>query len=277
MSKSNQYLNHLWANLHFYTDKYAYFAHLRKDTMYKREREEQIMYLLQEHHQMSVSELSKRLFTSESSIRRDLTAMELHGLVKRTHGGVELLTENPTLMPFSSRLHYRIAEKKKIAQKALSYIQDGQVVFLDQSSSALFVAHELANKKHVTIITNNIEILTTMAKSKLKVYASGGYISPTNRNCLIGEDAHDIFSKTHADVLCFSVKSLSSDGILYEHTREEIHIHNTMLENAAKKIFLCDSGKFDTYASYKQCSLKDVDCMLSEAELPQKYAKFFNA
>lgn len=243
--------------------------------MYKREREQQIMFLLQEKQQMTVAELSKLLYTSESSIRRDLTAMELNGLVKRTHGGVELVPDNPNLVPFSSRLHYRIAEKKKIAKKALSYIQDGQVIFLDQSSSALFVAHELVNKKQVTIITNNIEILTTMAKSKLKVYASGGYISPTNRNCLIGEDAHDIFSKTHADVLFFSVKSLSSDGKLYEHTREEIHIHNTMLENAAKKIFLCDSGKFDRYASYMQCSLNDVDHMLSEVSLPDKYAKFF--
>lgn len=245
--------------------------------MYKREREQQILFLLQEHQEMTVAELSKRLYTSESSIRRDLTAMELNGLVKRTHGGVELLTENPTLIPFSNRLHFKIAEKKKIAKKALSYIQDGQVLFLDQSSSALFVAHELVGKKQVTIITNNIEILTTMAKSKLKVYASGGYISPTNRNCLIGEDAHEIFSKTHADLLFFSVKSLSSDGNLYEHTREEIHIHNTMLENAAKKIFLCDSSKFDQYASYMQCSLKDVDHMLCESVLPEKYANFFNS
>ena len=244
--------------------------------MYKREREQQILFLLQEHQEMTVAELSKRLYISESSIRRDLTAMELNGLVKRTHGGVELLAENPALIPFSNRLHFKIAEKKKIAKKALSYIQDGQVIFLDQSSSALFVAHELVGKKQVTIITNNIEILTTMAKSKLKVYASGGYISPTNRNCLIGEDAHKIFAKTHADLLFFSVKSLSSDGMLYEHTREEIHIHNTMLENAAKKIFLCDSSKFDQYASYMQCSLKDVDHMLSELALPEKYAKFFD-
>ncbi|MBO5159682.1 MAG: DeoR/GlpR transcriptional regulator [Lachnospiraceae bacterium] len=243
--------------------------------MYKREREQQILFLLQEHQEMAVAELAKLLYTSESSIRRDLTAMELNGLVKRTHGGVKLIAENPALVPFSSRLHLHIAEKKKIAKKALSFVQDGQVIFLDQSSSALFVAHELVGKKQVTIITNNIEILTTMSKSKLKVYASGGYISPTNRNCLIGEDAHEIFAKTHADVLFFSVKALSSDGKLYEHTREEIHIHNTMLENASKKIFLCDSGKFDNYASYEQCSLKDIDCMLSEVNLPEKYAKFF--
>lgn len=244
--------------------------------MYRKEREQQILYMLQDKGQISVKELSKLLFTSESSIRRDLTAMELQGLVKRNHGGVELLADNPTIIPFTSRLHYKISEKKIMAKKALSHIQDGQVIFLDQSSSALFVAYELMNKRQVTIITNNIEILTAMAQSNLKVYSSGGYISPTNRNCLIGEDAHEIFSKTHADLVFFSVTALSSDGNLYDPTREEIHIHNTMLQNAAKRIFLCDSGKFDSYASYYQCSLKDVDFMISEKGLPEQYERFLH-
>ena len=59
--------------------------------MYQKERKQQILYLLQEKNEMTVSELSRLLFTSESSIRRDLQAMELSGLVKRTHGGVKLL------------------------------------------------------------------------------------------------------------------------------------------------------------------------------------------
>ena len=105
--------------------------------MYQKERKQQILYLLQEKNEMTVSELSRLLFTSESSIRRDLQAMELSGLVKRTHGGVKLLGDNPTIVPFASRLHYKVAEKKKMAKKALSYIQDGQVIFLDQSSSCL--------------------------------------------------------------------------------------------------------------------------------------------
>lgn len=63
---------------------------------------------------------------------------------------------------------------------------------------------------------------------------------------------HTKFSeKTHADLLFFSTKALSSDGVLYDATREEIHIHNAMLENSARKYFLCDSGKFDSYASIR--------------------------
>lgn len=243
--------------------------------MYRNEREREIMNILTQHDYMSVKQLSSLLFTSESSIRRDLTAMEIKGLVRRTYGGVEIASADSRIIPFATRLHHNIAEKKAMAKKALSYIEDGQILFLDQSSSALFVAHELIDKRKVTIITNNVEILTFLSQSDLQVYSSGGYLSRSNRNCLLGEDAHEIFSKTHADVLFFSAKALSPEGDIYDFTREEIHIRDTMLRNASKKIFLCDSEKYDKYAGYRQCSLRDIDLMISEKNSIGKYSGYF--
>lgn len=244
--------------------------------MYQKERQREILELLSASGYITVKELSTLLYTSESSIRRDLTAMESMGLVKKNYGGVELVTQNPSIVPFSSRRHYHIPKKKIMAKKAMEYVHDGQIVFLDQSSSALFVAYELMNRKNITIVTNNIEILSSFSQSDLKVYASGGYISQTNRNCLIGEDAHNIFSKTHADLLFFSAKALSPEGTIYDFTREEIHIRNTMMKHAAKKIFLCDSDKFNTYAGYEQCSLSDIDGMICENDTLGKYEVFFS-
>lgn len=244
--------------------------------MYQKERQREILELLSASGYITVKELSTLLYTSESSIRRDLTAMESMGLVKKNYGGVELVTQNPSIVPFSSRRHYHIPKKKIMAKKAMEYVHDGQIVFLDQSSSALFVAYELMNRKNITIVTNNIEILSSFSQSDLKVYASGGYISQTNRNCLIGEDAHNIFSKTHADLLFFSAKALSPEGTIYDFTREEIHIRNTMMKHAAKNIFLCDSDKFDTYAGYEQCSLSDIDGMICENDTLGKYEVFFS-
>lgn len=244
--------------------------------MYQKERQREILELLSASGYITVKELSTLLYTSESSIRRDLTAMESMGLVKKNYGGVELVTQNPSIVPFSSRRHYHIPKKKIMAKKAMEYVHDGQIVFLDQSSSALFVAYELMSRKNITIVTNNIEILSSFSQSDLKVYASGGYISQTNRNCLIGEDAHNIFSKTHADLLFFSAKALSPEGTIYDFTREEIHIRNTMMKHAAKKIFLCDSDKFDTYAGYEQCSLSDIDGMICENDTLGKYEVFFS-
>ena len=78
--------------------------------MYKREREQQILNLLQEKHQISVSELSSLLFTSESSIRRALTGLEGKGLVRRTYGGAELLEHHTNLLPVNIDIHLHICQ-----------------------------------------------------------------------------------------------------------------------------------------------------------------------
>lgn len=137
---------------------------------------------------------------------------------------------------------------------------------MDQSSSAFFVAYDLLNKSRITVVTNNIEIISLLSQSDIEVISSGGRLSKANRNCLLGDDVHQIFSQIHADILFFSAKSLSADGIIYDCVREEVCIRNTMLANAEKKVFLCDSEKFNRFSGYRQCSLKDVDCMITEMD-----------
>lgn len=242
--------------------------------MYKNEREQEIIKLLSEQRYMTVKQLSMLLYASESSTRRDLTSLETKGLVKRSYGGVELVNNNSRVVPFSTRVHYNIAAKKAMAKKAVSLIEDGQIVFMDQSSSTLFVASEMIDKKNVTVVTNNVEILTMLAHSDLKVYSSGGYLSHATRNCLLGEDAHKIFQSVHADLLFFSAKALSPDGVIYDCTREEVNIRQTMMDHAEKKIFLCDSGKFDKYSGYRQCALSEVDEIISEADSVEKFRPY---
>lgn len=66
--------------------------------MYKCEREQEILLVLKECHYVTVEFLAQKLHISASSIRRDLKQMENHGLVKRSYGGVELLTVGVTMM-----------------------------------------------------------------------------------------------------------------------------------------------------------------------------------
>ena len=70
----------------------------------------------------------------------------------------------------------------------------------------------------------------------------------------------------------FSAKSLSNDGIISDCSREEVTVRNSMLKNSAKKIFLCDSEKFGTRSTYKQCSLSEIDYLISENENAKIFA-----
>lgn len=246
--------------------------------MQKNEREREIINILKnEDRFITVKELCKKLFTSESSIRRDLTALENRGIVKRTYGGAELITNFSNVISFDKRYYHSIEAKKVIAKKAAKLIKDGSIIFLDQSSSSFYLANEIVNRNSLTVITNNIEILCLLSNSGIKVISSGGFLSPENRSCLIGPDAHSIFENTYADIAFFSTKSLSDDGIISDCTREEVALRNSMLKNSAKKIFLCDSEKFGTRSAYKQCTLSDIDYLISENENAKKFTAYSNS
>lgn len=238
--------------------------------MYRSERENEIIKLLTGERYLTVKQLSELLYTSESSIRRDLTCLEKQGILTRSYGGAQLIKNNSQIIPFSTRAHQNIAAKKIMARKADHLVQDGNIVFLDQSSSAFFVAYELIKKKNITVVTNNIEIISLLSETDMEVISCGGKLSKSNRNCLLGNDAHQIFSDIHADILFFSSKSLTSSGIIYDCDREEVCIRNTMLANTEKKVFLCSSDKFDRYSGYRQCALEDVDLLITELDTLEK-------
>lgn len=232
--------------------------------MLNREREHEIISILKAADGfVTVHQLCERLFASESSIRRDLKALEAQGLVRRSYGGAALAA-GALIGSFDCRTRQNISEKCDIAKKAAGMIQDGEVIFLDQSSTSFYLARELMNKSSVTVVTNNIEILMLLSGTELRVLSSGGYLSSENRNCLIGGDAQDIFSQIHADHLFFSVKAISEEGAVMDCSREEIIVRNVMLRNSRSRVLLCDSSKFGQRACFQQCTLADVDCLISE-------------
>ena len=239
--------------------------------MLKSEREQEILNILRGAGFVSVKQISKALYTSESSVRRALVTLEEMGLIKRSYGGAELLTNSSNVTSFIARIDQNIEAKKEIARKAVELIPEGSVLFLDQSSSTFFLAEELLNKKSLTVVTNNVEILGLLSQTDFKVYSTGGVLSRDNRICLVGADAQRTFEGMYADFAFFSAKSLSSEGVIWDCTREEVLVRESMMKQANKKVFLCDSAKYDTYSPYRQCALTEVDIMSSEEDRAKRY------
>lgn len=243
--------------------------------MLNKEREQEILNILKVTNGfVTVKSLCDTLYASESSIRRDLQSLEKRGLVKRTYGGAELVTNFSNIITFNQRTQQNINAKRLIAQKAATLIKEGDIVFLDQSSTSFYLANEITNRSGLTVVTNNTEILVRLANSKIKVISSGGYLSSENRNCLIGGDARQTFENIYADIMFFSTKCISTEGIISDCSREEIIVRNAMLKNSAKKVFLCDSTKFGIHSPYKQCELSDVDYFISEEDNAKAFSSY---
>lgn len=242
--------------------------------MLNKEREQEILNILKTQGFVSVKQLCDTLFASESSIRRDLKALEANGLVKRSYGGASLMTNYSNIVTFHHRTRQHVNEKTAIAQKAAALVRDGDIVFLDQSSTAFYLATELMHRAALTVVTNNIEIMMLLSHANVKLISSGGVLSEENRNCLVGSEAQKTFENVFADHAFFSVKAIADDGIVTDCATEEIAVRCAMLKNARQTVLLCDSTKFGAHAPFKQCALGDVDVLISEGDAAQRFAAY---
>lgn len=239
--------------------------------MLKSERQEIILEILQECKYITTQELAERIYSSYSSIRRDLEELESAGLINRSYGRVELSNHNSILVSYPIRINKNSGQKSIIAKKAASLIQEGDIIFIDPSSSSSYFAKELLHLKGITVITNNVEVVSFMSQSSIEVICSGGLQTTPNRYALVGPIAEETFKNIHADWAVFSARSLTADGRIFDVHYNETALRKVMLKNADKKLFLCDSSKLGTASTYYQCSLSDIDYLVCDSREAKKY------
>ncbi len=243
--------------------------------MYRSEREQEILLVLKDYHYATVDFLAQRLHISASSIRRDLKQMENRGLVKRSYGGVELLTSASRIIPFSMRSHENLPEKKRIAKRAASLVKDGDSLFLDGSSSSFYMIDFIAPIKNITVATNSVDSIRMLAEYDLRAYCTGGTVSGENRSVLSGSFAEDMVRGLHMDFVFLSAQAISPEGEIYDCYESEIPIRRRMLENAGKRVFLADSSKFNSHSMFYLDNLRNMDYVISDVELDKAFTDRF--
>ena len=234
----------------------------------KDNQEKEILEILQTNQYASIGELAKKLYVSDSTVRRKLDVLQKKGLITRTHGGAQLIESNNFFPSFAFRVHENSYEKKKIALAAISLIKNGDLIFLDGTTSAFFIAEYLSEFKNIRVITNGIDTLSLLAKNNITAYSTGGCVQELNRSVLVGNYAKEMIENFHADICFFSARSVYEDGEIYDCFEEENIIRKAMIKHSTTKVFLCDSTKFGKTSLFHLGSLSDVDYIVSNHDVP---------
>lgn len=235
-------------------------------------RQNQILELVSEHGFLTVARLSELIYTSPSSVRRDLARLQNLSLIKRTHGGVSTLGDLGQPVPFESRMTKNVGEKRHIAALAATLLADGQAVMLDGSTTAGFLVPHIAKHKDMILFTNNMLTAISAVRHGVRTHVIGGQAIDGSA-VLSGEEAYRVAAKINPDILFFSSGSLGQNGMIYDPIPEENHMREIMLRNAATRVFLCDSGKFGGRALYTLCSVDEVDACVFDKEFPRLKAR----
>ena len=224
-----------------------------------------IMEYLHTHQTATVGTLAKLLYASEATIRRDLTELQKQGLIKRIHGGAALLGSTTHELPLHVRQQQNAEAKRIMAAKAARHIRDGQVIFLDASSTVMFLIKYFSEFQNLTIITNGVQTAQELREVNHSTYCTGGLMLH-HASAYVGEYAAAFVHNFNADLFFFSSRGLSEDGKITDASADETHVRRVMFEQSKKRLFLCDHSKRGQTYCYNLCSLSQVDEFITDTE-----------
>lgn len=231
------------------------------------ERHQTILNFLREKKFSTVKELSKLVWASESSVRRDIKTLEQKGYVNQVYGGIVLSNYANTVVPINLRDSSNSAIKDKIAKEASTHIFDNATILMDGSSTVKRIIKYINGFKNLKIITNNQLIFSECTNHNIKLYCTGGLFD-TQSNIFYGSIAESTIDNLNADIVFFSSQAISNNGEISDVSERETALRKKMLSRAKKKIFLCDSSKLGLQKSFKLCNKDDVDLIICDKELP---------
>ena len=240
--------------------------------MFAEERKQQILAALQHRPAVRATDLGRTLRVSVASIRRDLADLERSGLLKRTHGGAvsrHLAAFEPSLAQKEDQFQ---EEKWAIARLAVSLIQPGDTVLLDAGSTTRQIAHELRDRRNLTIVTNALNIASELASSDVDVILTGGQL---RRGVLsqVGPLAEQAIAALHADKLFLAANGVDLKKGVTTPNMLEAQTKRTMVEHAREVILVADHSKFGRITFGRVCQLERLDAIITDDGLPDHVAK----
>ncbi len=231
--------------------------------MFNYERQEEIKGILAQIQSVSVAKLAVMLHVSEPTVRRDLTSLEEQGIVTRTHGGVMLRKAPDNQTPWLLRSCENPCIKKSIAEKAAEHIHNGDVIFLDASTTVTYLVPQLKRFTDIIAITNGPKISLALQECGIKNYCTGGMML-LHSLAYVGNQAEEFVSRINADLFFFSSRGYTENGIITDTSVEEATVKKAMIKNADRSFYLCDSSKKNKKYMYSICSIDEIDGLIDE-------------
>lgn len=226
-------------------------------------RQNLILDIIKSDKFIKVTELSKKLYINEATIRRDLNVLEQEGLVKRVYGGAVLSNGQDSEIPLMHREVINAVQKKQIAENAAQEVENGDTVFLDSSSTVSFMVPFLESKSGLRIVTNGAK--TTLLLSKLhnaEIISLGGKLRE-NSLSFCGQSTYQSLSEYFFDKAFFSCHAYSEEFGLMDNNEDEARLRRLLIKHSRKTYFLADASKKGNTSFFKICDIKDIYKIIS--------------
>jgi DeoR/GlpR family transcriptional regulator of sugar metabolism len=232
-----------------------------------RQRQQKIVEHVRNMGIVSISELAEMFAVSPFTIRRDIDYLSQARLIAKVKGGAQRI-ETPTQFSearLPNRMQINVAQKEKIARKAVEFIHPGDTIFLDGSSTIACLARAIAQVcRNITVVTNSILVSLELSEaSDIRLIGLGG-IFDRDTFSYVGFDADLPAESFYVDKAFFSCAGFVPDQGTYENAAFNRNTKLLIAQRSAKVFLLIDSEKFGKKALTRVLDTSMIHTVITE-------------
>lgn len=236
--------------------------------MFIEERHQAILDILAEKGSISTAEIQKEFSVSYDSAKRDLRILEEKGLLKRTHGGAipvrQVASGKPPMVTAKDITHVK-ENYWAIAKKAVSMIQENDVIFITSASVGYFMVQNLPENIRLRVVTNSIVIAEELRKkSSISVILLGGEMD--NKGNCYDAFAIDTIKRLRFDKCFLTAAAISANFGLSIQRSQAISFWNAVIDSSKQTIGLFPTEKIGFESIVSICPANRLDVLITDWE-----------
>jgi len=249
--------------------------------MYSIQRQSLVLEILDQERQVDVNSLAEKFSTSKETIRRDLRRMEASGLLKRTHGGAVPIGNKFSQgyeYPLFAREIQKYDEKQRICKGAAKLLEDGDTIFLDNSSTTINFLRYVAKNIKITVITNSIQVLLmagNLKNTNINIISLGGILNVKNYS-LTGMLSNRYSMSFFPDKAIMSCRGITKKSGMTDASILEVEVKRNMINSSKQLLLLADHTKFGLIGAINIGSLSEIDCIVTDSKVEREKLKMFD-
>ncbi len=235
------------------------------------ERRDKILELLRRQGQIKIGRDASRLGVSRSTLHRDLEELQRLGLAKRVRGGATVDDGGRLETHFDLRLKANSNKKQEIAKKALKTVRDDSSIFLDHSTTTLYLARQLRERRfrNLIVLTNSLPLAEELGDCKgVRVMLSGGTMEGEFR-ALSGQYVLDFLKRFNLHQIFASCGAVSMEQGLMTQIPFIYELLPALFQQGLEVNVLVDSSKFHKIGTFVIAPLSSRLRIFSDRELPE--------
>jgi DeoR/GlpR family transcriptional regulator of sugar metabolism len=220
-----------------------------------------------QHGSARIEELSEQLGVSVMTIHRDLTELELKGLLRKSRGQATAVASSLVEASTVYRGSRNRESKRALSAAALNLIEPGEAVVLDDSTTLVPLAERLVERAPLTVITPSVHLINMLTRQPgIRLLALGGQYYEW-ADAFLGGITVAAANELRADVCVMSTAAVVGD-VCYHQMEEIVMVKRALLECAERKILLLDHTKFTRRALHAMMPLASFDIVIVDEQTP---------